>query len=274
MQALGNDFMVIYHDNPRFSAKNLPISRWSDRHFGIGFDQLLIISPSKHSEFDFNYQIFNPNGDEVGQCGNGARCAAIYINEYIRPEQKKIRLKTLTTQMEVEVVAPNLVKLNLPPPVFIPQKIPLTGFELADEYSLNLKNGNEIKIHAVQVGNPHAIINIENAIEHQQMNIIPLGQEIEEHPAFPERCNVNFMHIQGPKDIALRVWERGCSETLACGSGALATAAIARQFYQLENPINVHLPGGTLIINWPDLLGPIEQIGPALEVYQGKINAF
>ena len=272
MQALGNDFMVINHQNPAFFAKNLPIKLWSDRHFGIGFDQLLLISPSQDPAFDFNYQIFNPDGTEVGQCGNGARCAAIYIQNHLKPKQTQFKLKTLTTSLHVEIVGENLVKLCLPPPIFEPHDIPMLGFNQANDYTLALPSGESVSLHAVQVGNPHAVILIPNHKQLQMMDISELGRMIEHHPAFPERCNVNFMHIQNSNTIHLRVWERGCGETLACGSGALATAIIAKTFYHTQNSMHVNLPGGTLIINWPDADAHIEQIGPAFEVYRGQIK--
>jgi diaminopimelate epimerase len=271
MQALGNDFMVINHQNPSFSAQNLPITLWSNRHFGIGFDQLLAISPCMDNTIEFKYQIFNPDGSEVGQCGNGARCAAVYIHKYLRPHQTQFKLNTSTTSMDLEIIGDNLVKLSLPPPVFDPKHIPIKGFEQARAYSLTLDSGHAISLHALQVGNPHAVILIEDLQQLQTMNIQELGHAIEHHSAVPERCNVNFMHIQNTHHIHLRVWERGCGETLACGSGALASAVVAKTFYHAQGPIQVKLPGGELSIDWDEKTESLQQIGPAFEVYRGTI---
>lgn len=264
MQALGNDFMVINTINQHLIPNPQQIRRLSDRHLGIGFDQLLIISPSLEPEFDFFYQIFNANGEEVGQCGNGARCAAFYIFKYLKPK-KVLHLQTKTTTMHLKIISNHQVELMLPPPELDPQKIPLLGFQQQASYALDT-----FDIHAISVGNPHAIIVVNDNLE--QMDIETIGKHIEHHPAFPERTNVNFMQILNPEMIALRVWERGCGETRACGSGALASAAIARLFYQLHSHIEVKLPGGTLWIDWPDIKGPITLTGPAFESYTGQVS--
>jgi len=271
MQALGNDFMVINTINQSFSPSKDQIQAWSNRNFGVGFDQLLIIRPPIGSDHDYFYQIYNANGEEVGQCGNGARCAAVFIHQYISP-QLKLKLKTISTHIELEILEPNLVKLHLPPPQFTPKQIPLIGYEEQDTYALNLPSFPSIAFHALNVGNPHAIILIENPSMLAAMSIQSIGKALEKHPAFPEACNVNFMSIRNQNEIDLRVWERGCGETLACGSGALASAAAAIKFHHLQSKIKVNLPGGALWVSWPNIHGPIEQIGPAFEVFQGKIS--
>ncbi len=271
MQALGNDFMVINAINQTFSPSKAQIQAWSNRNFGIGFDQLLIIRPSTGADHDYFYQIYNANGEEVGQCGNGARCAAVFIHQFISPKSK-LKLKTISTLIELEIIEPNLIKLQLPPPRFEPKQIPLIGYEEQDTYALNLPGHPSISFHAVNVGNPHAIILIDNPLTLTEMSIAPIGAAIEKHPAFPEACNVNFMSIRSQNEIDLRVWERGCRETLACGSGALASAAAAIKFHHLQSKIKVNLPGGELWVSWPNIHGPIEQIGPAYEVFQGKIS--
>jgi len=270
MQALGNDFMVINAINDTFSPSKALIQAWSHRHFGIGFDQLLVISPCRQPDHDYFYQIYNSNGEEVGQCGNGARCAAVFIHQHI--EKKKLfRLKTISTHLELEILHHHQVKLRLPPPLFSPSQIPMNGFAEALYYQLPLHN-ELITFHAINVGNPHAVILVENPTHLASMDIQSIGSTLEKHPVFPEACNINFMSILSPNDINLRVWERGCGETLACGSGALAAAACAIKFHHCDSSIQVHLPGGKLTIQWPDINGSIEQIGPAIEVFQGKIS--
>ena len=267
MQALGNDFMVIDSINQQFSLKPAQIKAWSDRHFGIGFDQLLLISASSSPDFDYNYQIFNANGEEVGQCGNGARCVALYIHNYLNPKAH-LKLKTKTTTLSLELLGNQHVKLSLPPPVFEPKSIPFNYAQIQDSYTLDSPS---VHFHALSVGNPHAVLHIDSADNLNKMNISILGKQIEHHPSFPEKTNVNFFSILDAHTIQLRVWERGCGETLACGSGALASAVVARQFYGLQSPIQVQLRGGELIVDYPDIHGPILQIGPAVEVFQGEI---
>lgn len=270
MQALGNDFMVINAINQAFVPKKQQIQQWSDRHFGVGFDQMLVISPAKHPEFDFFYQIFNADGEEVGQCGNGARCVAQFIHRHISP-LTQIKLETKTTQMLLSVIDSEMVQLNLPCPRFLPKDIPLQGYPLQNHYELILQTEQTIPVYALNVGNPHAVIMMQSRPQLQQLKLQELGQQIENHPAFPEKTNVNFVYIESSTDIHLRVWERGAGETLACGSGAIASAAVVRKFYQLDERIQVHLPGGPLFVEWKDLSGPIVQIGPAIEIFTGMI---
>ena len=263
-QALGNDFVIIDTMQQNYLPTSTQIKQLSDRHYGIGFDQMLVISKPQDNSHDYYYQIFNADGSEVGQCGNGARCAALYIHRHLNSKQSRFTLKTATTLLKLEILAQDLVKLTLPCPIFNPQVIPLN---LAMQDSYNFGN---IQFHALSVGNPHAIIIIDSEYELASMDISSTGRALEESPLFPERCNVNFVCIKNPQEILLRVWERGCGETLACGSGALASAAAVRKFHQLAANITVVLRGGTLLVNWQDCNGPIAQIGPANEVFQGS----
>lgn len=270
MQALGNDFMIVDTLSNDWTPSKEQIQTLSDRHLGVGYDQLLIISAPQSPDHDFTYRIFNADGSEVGQCGNGARCAARYIHQYVVPEKNHYRLKTNTTELDLMICDENQVQLTLPPPHFSPKHIPLNSQQL-DLYSVS-KNNQEIYFHAVSVGNPHAIIVIPNNQTLEDLNIKELGSFIENHPLFPERCNVNFIQIQNQNLLKIRVWERGCGETLACGSGALASAAIARKFYQMDARIEVQLKGGELSVYWPNIKGPIQQTGPAIEVFKGEIK--
>lgn len=270
MQALGNDFMIVDTLSNDWTPSKKQIQTLSDRHLGVGYDQLLIISAPQSPDHDFTYRIFNADGSEVGQCGNGARCAARYIHQYLVPEKNHYRLKTSTTELDLMICDKNQVQLTLPPPHFSPKHIPLNS-QQQDLYSVS-KNNQEIYFHAVSVGNPHAIIVVPNDQTLENLNIKELGSFIENHPLFPERCNVNFIQIQNQTLLKIRVWERGCGETLACGSGALASAAIARQFYQMNARIEVQLKGGELSVYWPNIKGPIQQTGPAIEVFKGEIK--
>lgn len=266
MQALGNDFIVIDTQNSSIIPNREQIQTLSNRHYGIGFDQMLVIRPQASH---YSYQIFNADGSEVSQCGNGARCAAVYIQRYLAAHKKKLILKTNTTTLKLEILEDDLVSLHLPPPLFEPKQIPFLGKE-QHPYPLSV-DGQIISFYTLSVGNPHAVIFLSSQEELFNMDISKLGKTLEHHQLFPERCNVNFAYIKNAEEIILRVWERGCGETLACGSGALATACVARKFYHLDSHIKVILKGGTLKVNWPDLEGPVEQIGPALEVFKGSV---
>lgn len=269
MQALGNDFMVISTKDQNFSLSSQQIQAWSDRHCGVGFDQLLIIKPPRSNASDYFYQIFNADGKEVGQCGNGARAVALYLHQHLH-QRSVFCLETISTTMELEVLPDLQVALKVAAPKFNAADIPILAPGCEDCYTLDLGDLGWQNMHCVNVGNPHAIVHIPHALS--TLDITQLGPCIEHHPAFPQGCNVNFMHIINQHTIDLRVWERGCGETLACGSGALASAIIARKHYQLAAQIEVRLPGGHLKVLCPDPKQAVVQIGPAVEVYQGKIS--
>ena len=265
MQALGNDFMVIDTINHDFIPSTKQIRQFSSRHFGVGFDQMLIIAPPKNQAHDYFYQIFNADGAEVGQCGNGARCAFRYIQTHLNPKAKKITLATNTTLIELEETSKQMIKMRLPSPLFKPKDVPISLDEEREFYEL----GQGLKVHALSVGNPHAIHIIQDKL--WDMDIVPLGLAICHHPLFPEQANANFMQIDSKTQISLRVFERGVGETLACGSGALASAIAGMRFHGLNDRVLVKLKGGCLEVYWPNQQGPIYQYGPAAEVFRGQL---
>ena len=274
MNALGNDFIVIDAINQTIHLTPTQIISLANRYTGIGFDQCLIIEKSQTPQIDFFYRIFNANGQEVGQCGNGARCLARFIEHYGLSNQKKIRIATKTTQMNLKINADKTVTVEMEPPEWDPQKIPFLTEKEADTYELPLNHQSTKKtkiihrIHALSIGNPHAITIVENV---GSVDINTLGKAISEHPFFPEQSNASFMQIINPRHIKLRVYERGCGETLACGSAAVASVAVGRRFYQLESQVSVTLPGGNLLVNWPSQKNPIGFTGPASFVYEGVL---
>ena len=265
MQALGNDFMVIDTINHDFIPTTKQIRQFSSRHFGVGFDQMLIIAPPKNQAHDYFYQIFNADGAEVGQCGNGARCAFRYIQTHLNSKAKKIILATNTTLIELEETSNQLIKMTLPSPLFKPEDIPIDVGRESEVYELS----KHLKVHALSVGNPHAIHIIQDKL--WDMDIMSLGLTISRHPLFPEQANANFMQIDSKTQISLRVFERGVGETLACGSGALASAIAGMRFHGLNARVLVKLKGGCLEVYWPNQQGPIYQYGPAVEVFRGQI---
>lgn len=268
MHGLGNDFMVIDAIRQQINLQPAQIAALSKRDTGIGFDQCLIVETSKEKEIDFFYRIFNADGQEVGQCGNGARCLARFLSHYGLTSKKVISVATFTTRMQLQLNDDNTVTIEMGCPKLDPINIPLITQSQASLYPLPLANGATHNVHAVNVGNPHAITIVKNI---HNIDINTLGKQISEHPWFPEHCNAGFMQLIDNKHILLRVYERGCGETKACGSGAVAAAAIGRLYHQLSEQIQITLPGGELIVNWPHINGPIYLNGPASFVYEGVL---
>nr|WP_238585435.1 diaminopimelate epimerase [Legionella steigerwaltii] len=266
MHGLGNDFMVIDGVNQQINLSPQQIITMAQRHTGIGFDQCLLIEPSVQDGIDFNYRIFNADGQEVGQCGNGARCLALFAKYYGLTDKNHLTVATRTTQMNLHINSDSSVSVDMGIPQLSPSDIPFIADQQSVEYSLELEQNKTVHFHALSVGNPHAVLVVENT---DKAPVHTLGREISSHPRFPAQVNVGFMQIMNPNFIKLRVYERGCGETQACGSGAVAAAAIGRLYHQLAEQIKVTLPGGDLFIDWPALNEPIVLTGPAVFVYEG-----
>lgn len=266
MHGLGNDFMVIdaIHQIVRLAPAD--IAALSRRDTGIGFDQCLLVEASDRPDIDFFYRIFNANGTSVGQCGNGARCLARFIQHYKLSSKKILRVATTTTELTLHINQDDSVTVDMGCPVWEPKHIPLTERYEADSYIIPLINHTPIHVHAVALGNPHAVILVDDLAE-APMDI--LGPQIETHPYFPEHVNVGFFELDTSDHIALRVHERGTGETRACGSGAAAAAAVGRRFYGLDSNIRVSLPGGDVWVDWADTTGSLKLTGPAEFVYEG-----
>ncbi len=271
MHGLGNDFMVIDGINQKITFNKEQIIALSNRHTGIGFDQCLLIERSTKLGVDFNYRIFNADGQEVGQCGNGARCLALFAKHYGLTKQNQLTIATRTTTMHLNINKNNTVTVDMGIPKLDPKEIPLQISEKQSLYELPLKNGQSIAVHSINVGNPHALLIVED-LAHAP--VLQLGEEISVHSYFPEQTNVGFIQIINQEQIALRVYERGCAETNACGSGAVAAAAIGRLFYNLAETITVKLHGGELIVSWPNKDSAIHLTGPACFVYEGELGGF
>ncbi|PJD96196.1 MAG: diaminopimelate epimerase [Legionella sp.] len=268
MHGLGNDFMVIdgIHQKVQLTAER--IVQWSNRFTGIGFDQCLLIEPAQTTAVDFNYRIFNANGQEVGQCGNGARCLALFIKHRQLSAKNTFRVATSTTQMQLTIHANQSVSIEMDVPQTHPQRIPFLTETVQNRYCIDLDQQRDIPIHVINVGNPHAVL----IVDHFDDSLIQdWGKQISTHRQFPEQTNVGFMRILSPERIELRVYERGCGETKACGSGAVAAAAIGQLYYHLKDSVQVQLQGGTLLVDWPDKQQSIRMTGPAVVVYDGLI---
>ena len=268
MHGLGNDFVVFDAMNQQVSLTPERCRRLADRHFGIGCDQILLVEKPQGPDTDFHYRIFNSDGSEVEQCGNGARCFARFVLDKGLTDKREIPVGTAGGDIRLFVEDDGAVRVDMGSPEFEPERIPFVADTFADSYPLEVQ-GRELGIGAVSMGNPHAVLlarDLEKAPVHE------LGPEIENHPRFPQRVNVGFMEVVERDHIRLRVFERGAGETLACGTGACAAVAVGRRWGLLAERVRVTLPGGDLVIEWLGGSGSIWMSGPAESVYEGEIE--
>ena len=268
MHGLGNDFVVIDAIRQSITLSTEQIRFLADRRFGIGCDQLLLVESADSAEADFRYRIFNADGSEVEQCGNGVRCFARFVREQGLTDKDKIRVVTKSGIVEPEIQANGEVRVNMGVPVLPPDAIPFEAKQQSILYTLQVA-GEDYEIAAVSMGNPHAVLQVED-IEHAPVQV--LGPQIESHARFPKRVNAGFMQIMNPQHIRLRVFERGAGETLACGTGACAAVVAGRLRQQLAESVRVSLPGGDLQIQWAGEGQVVWMTGPAITVFEGKIT--
>lgn len=269
MHGLGNDFMVFdaIHQNVQLSPEQ--IRRWANRHTGVGFDQLLLVESAQQAGVDFRYRIFNADGSEVAQCGNGARCFARFVREQGLSDKDELVVETASGIIKLYHEA-NGVRVNMGAPRFESQNIPLTLIR-APHYLLSL--GDEVvTFYAVSMGNPHAVIEVDNIDE---ADVVSIGAALQARAdIFPESVNVGFVQIVGREEVRLRVYERGSGETQACGTGASAAMAALRSADLVDEQVRVSLLGGDLMIRWSgDESEPLWMTGPAETVFKGTIDA-
>lgn len=267
MHGLGNDFVVIDAINQDIELSEEQIRYIADRHFGVGCDQLLLVEAAESDDVDFIYRIFNADGGEVEQCGNGARCFAVFVREKGLSDKNSIVVETNTGVISLYIDQDGQVTVDMGVPEFAPWKIPFNADTRLDEYALDV-SGEVLKIGAVSLGNPHAVTIVENV---DRTDVDKLGREIEHHALFPNRVNAGFMQIINNAHIRLRVFERGAGETLACGTGACAAVVIGHLQGHLAEEVEVELPGGSLLIRWQGEASPVMMTGPATTVFEGKI---
>lgn len=268
MHGLGNDFMVIDGINQAVNISAAMIKGWSDRRFGIGFDQLLIVEPADRNDVSFRYRIYNADGNEVEHCGNGARCFARFVRAQGLTDKTTIPVNTSSGIITLYIKEDGQVRVNMGKPRFEPATLPFKTASQKLHYDLMI-NDQLLSIGAVSIGNPHAVLlldDLDRAAVHE------LGPEIESHPDFPNRVNAGFMQIIDSSHIRLRVFERGVGETLACGTGACAAVAVGRQWGLLSDQVEVELSGGSLTVEWPGPGTPILMTGPATHVFDGEIK--
>jgi diaminopimelate epimerase len=268
MHGLGNDFMVVDLISQHAHFRPEQIRRLADRRMGIGFDQLLLVEPPGKPDVDFKYRIFNADGSEVEQCGNGARCFAVFVHEKKLTNKEVVRVETSGGDIELRIKDDGRVLVDMGPPRLEPAQIPFVCDKVSPVYTLEVA-GNDYRISAVSMGNPHAVMIVSD------INTAPvetLGPEIEKHERFPENVNAGFMEIVHKRFIKLRVYERGVGETMACGTGACAAVVAGIEQGLLDSPVEVKLPGGNLNISWQGANEPVMMEGPAAKVFEGKIR--
>jgi diaminopimelate epimerase len=265
MNGLGNDFMVVEWPCGRPPPDPGLVRRWADRRLGVGFDQLLVLEPSGPGLGDVRFRIFNADGGEVEQCGNGARCIARFLAPSRGPE---LTLTSAAGSISAHVLADGGVSIGFSEPDFRPSALPFTAPRQQARYRIALSNG-EVEFGAVSVGNPHIVIPVDSAV---RAPVGILGPELATHAAFPRGVNVGFMQVESAERIQLRVYERGVGETLACGTGAAAAVAVGRLWGDLAEHVEVRLPGGALTVSWRGPGAALWQTGPTTTVYEGQIE--
>lgn len=269
MHGLGNDFMVIDAVRQDVTLTKQEIQRWGDRNFGIGFDQLLIVEPPTRPDVDFRYRIFNQDGGEVEQCGNGARCFARFVYDKGLTGQNIISVETAGGIIELRLQDDGQVTVDMGKPRLAPDAIPFIADEQADIYHLDPGAGwGPVEIGAVSMGNPHAVMRVEDVVD---APVHELGAVLERHPLFPARVNVGFLQIMNRREARLRVFERGVGETLACGTGACAAMVVAHLNDWVDDELVCELPGGKLTLSWNGH-GSVLMTGPAEFVFDGILS--
>jgi len=268
MQGLGNDFVVIDAINQQISLTPEQIRFLANRNFGVGCDQLLLVERPVSTTADFKYRIFNADGSEVSQCGNGARCFARFVRDKKLTDKNEITVDTDAGQLLLHFDECGQITVNMGIPRHDPAHIPLLAQEESRFYSV-MVNDAEKAFGAVSIGNPHAVLQVNDI---KSAPVAELGAELENHAFFPERANIGFMQIIDRHHIKLRVYERGAAETLACGSGACAAVVVGVEQNQLDHDVTVALPGGELKIHWSGRGAPVLMTGPAVSVFEGQIQ--
>ena len=268
MHGLGNDFMVIDGVSQKVRLSPEKIRQLADRHFGIGFDQLLVVEAPESPEVDFRYRIFNSDGGEVENCGNGARCFAVFVRDRKLTGKNLITVETAGGMMTLQITENGEVCVNMGVPRLVPAEIPFEAEAQSLTYSLAV-DGITLEISAVSMGNPHAVTLVDDVAT---APVAQLGPLVERHTRFPQRVNAGFMQVVSSDEINLRVFERGVGETLACGTGACAAVVAGNLRQLIGNNVKVNLPGGSLRISWAGPGEPVMMTGPATTVFHGQVK--
>lgn len=269
MHGLGNDFVVIDAINQSVSLTPAQIRRLADRHYGIGCDQLLLVEAATVAGHDFRYRIFNADGGEVNQCGNGARCFMRFVHEKGLSDKPELRVETAGGPLRLRLEDDDRITVDMGVPRLEPADVPFDAPVRDNTYPLAV-DGTRLEIAVLSMGNPHAVVLVDDI---DTAPVAELGPAIERHPRFPQRVNAGFMQIVDPETIRVRVYERGVGETLACGSGACAAMVAGRLWDRLAPRVKVILAGGELVVSWVGEGSPVLMTGPATTVYEGQIES-
>ena len=268
MHGAGNDFVVLDGVRQHIELDPEQLRLLADRHFGVGCDQILLVEKAQSKEADFRYRIFNADGGEVEQCGNGARCFMRFVHDQQLTPKREIVVETRSGLITPRLEQDGRVTVDMGTPIFEPARIPFDGGHGAVSEPLEV-TGAMLDISALSMGNPHAVQVVDD------INLAPvekLGPLIEHHPRFHKRVNAGFMQIMDRNHIKLRVYERGAGETLSCGTGACAAAVAGIRRGLLDSPVSVATRGGTLTISWGGDGAAVLMTGPAITVFTGEIN--
>ena len=268
MHGLGNDFIVLNNLDNEYSLSTEQISLLGNRHFGIGFDQLLVIESAAEADIDFSYRIFNIDGQEAEHCGNGARCFAAFVKDKKLTNKEVVKVETAKGDIELIINDDGRVLVDMGEPVFEPGRIPFVAEQESPVYSVSVLD-EAVELSAVSMGNPHAVMLVDDMAN---AKVETLGALLESHTSFPNRVNVGFMQVVNRETIKLRVFERGVGETQACGSGACAAVAAGIHRGLLDEQVSVQLLGGELMIQWAGGNNSLLMTGSATKVFDGKIN--
>jgi diaminopimelate epimerase len=281
MQGAGNDFVVLDATRHPIELDRAQLARLADRHFGVGADQILLVEPARAAGVDFRYRIFNADGGEVEQCGNGARCFVRFVRDRGLTPKREIRVETRAGIIVPRLEDDGRVTVDMGPPDFAPERVPfdasglrpLAAVAFASRSTIDVwpleVGGALVPIIVVSMGNPHAVQVVGDV---DAAPVATQGPLIERHPRFPQRVNAGFMQLLDRSRIALRVYERGAGETLACGTGACAAAVAGIRLRVLDSPVSVRARGGELTVRWDGADNPVYMTGPAEPVFEGEIE--
>lgn len=268
MHGLGNDFMVLDLISQHAHIQPKHVRQWGDRKTGVGFDQLLIVETPSTPDVDFRYRIFNADGSEVEQCGNGARCFARFVFDKRLTVKKQIRVETKGGIIELLLKGDGQVRVDMGAPRLQASEIPFVAEAEALSHAVQVE-GETVELAVVSMGNPHGVLRVADV---DQAPVLTLGPKLECHPRFPQKANIGFLQIIDAQRARLRVWERGVGETRACGTGACAAAVAGIRQGWLKSPVSIELPGGLLNIEWDGVGQPVLMTGPATRVYEGQVR--
>lgn len=268
MHGAGNDFVMIDTISQRIKLRPRDIRRIADRRRGVGCDQVLLVEPPGQPEADFRYRIFNADGSEAGQCGNGARCFARFVRHRRLTHLTKMVVETGSSLMTLTIRDNHEVEVDMGPPVFAPSDIPFNRDQEASEYELNVAQ-EQLRVGAVSMGNPHAVLRVSTV---DDGSLERLGESIRSHSDFPEGTNAGFLEVVDRQTVRLRVFERGVGETEACGSGACAAVVYGRRMGWLDDRVTVELTGGKLTVQWAGENNPVLMTGPTAISFEGTVR--